>query len=339
MRRRTVIAVLLVGFGALGSAHAPDALPSYVPERAVAGVISVWGNDQMQRVMSRWADGFRRYHPGARFEIKLLGTGTGMAGLYTSVADIALMGRSANSTEVLAFEWVFRYKPTGLQVTTGSVGIPGKSFAPVILVHKDNPLSSLTFQQLDAVLGSEHKRGPANIRTWGGLGLTGEWATRPIHVYAPDIQSATGIFLREEVLEDSYKWNCDLREFVERRRPDGSTEDALRQVAAALSKDRDGLGVGALAVAPPQLKPVALAREAGGASYLPSVDNVATRKYPLARATWVYVNVGDGHPLKPAVREFLRYILSQGGQDDVSHAGDYIPLSVGVAADQRRQLQ
>src|SRR5258708_36496682 len=152
-----------------------DTLPRYEARQPMDGVIRIWGDDQMDAVMKRWQAGFQKLHPNVRFESKLLGTGTGMAGLYSGVADIALLGRDATASEVMAFEWVFKYKPTGVEVATGSLDAPGKTFAIGVLVNNDNPLTKLTLAQLDAIFGSEHRRGARNIRTWGDLGLAGVW--------------------------------------------------------------------------------------------------------------------------------------------------------------------
>ena len=73
----------------------------------------------------------------------------------------------------------------------------GRTWAPVIFVNSSNPLTHLTMKQLDQVFGAERTGGysgykwvsaaarPAseNIRTWGQLGLIGEWADRQIQTY------------------------------------------------------------------------------------------------------------------------------------------------------------
>src|SRR6266849_3364748 len=121
----------------------PAAVPAYQLERQISGTIRSWGNDQMKALMTRWEEGFMKHHPAVRFETTLHGTGTAIAGLYTGVADVALMGRSANSTENMAFEWVYRYKPFGIQVSTGSLAVPGKSYAPAVLVRSEEHTSEL----------------------------------------------------------------------------------------------------------------------------------------------------------------------------------------------------
>lgn len=46
----------------------------------------------------------------------MTGNDTGMAGLYTGEADVALLSRAATSSELQAFEWVFRRPPTCLEI-------------------------------------------------------------------------------------------------------------------------------------------------------------------------------------------------------------------------------
>src|SRR5262245_57128508 len=104
-----------------------ESLPHYHSSQAVSGTIRIWGNDRMQDLMDHWQAGFRKYQPNVRLETKLLGTGTGMAGLYTGAADLALMGRYSTAKEIQAFEWVFKYRPLGVDVATGSLAAPGKA--------------------------------------------------------------------------------------------------------------------------------------------------------------------------------------------------------------------
>jgi len=58
----------------------------------------------------------------------------GCAAVYSGAGDLALMGREIWPHEVAAFEEVFHYKPTGLDVVTDicdrllSAGAPGLHF-------------------------------------------------------------------------------------------------------------------------------------------------------------------------------------------------------------------
>jgi phosphate transport system substrate-binding protein len=66
---------------------------------------------------------------------------------------------------------------------------------------------------------------------------------------------------------------------------------------------------------------------------------VQTRRYPLVRATWMVVNRQPDRPLEALVQEFLRYVLSREGQEEVARAGDFLPLSTEVVAEQLRALR
>src|SRR5207302_9579892 len=98
----------------------------------------------------------------------------------------------------------------------------------VVLGNKDNPISRLTVEQLDGVFGAERTAGMrgfkwtpadarparADIRTWGQLGLGGEWAGKPIQTYG-HAPSGTARFFQLAVLGNADKWNPNFREFVE----------------------------------------------------------------------------------------------------------------------------
>src|SRR5258706_9832871 len=92
--------------------------------------------------------------------------------------------------------------PTGIVAVTGSYTVWGWTPPVGVYLNKDNPLSKLSLEQLDGIFGAERSgawsdltwnkslaRGPEkNIRTWGQLGLKGEWAKKPIHVYGYNLQ-------------------------------------------------------------------------------------------------------------------------------------------------------
>src|SRR5215470_5554903 len=72
--------------------------------------IRVWGSPQMSGVLRLWEQGFQKKRPRARFKNELHGTATGIAGLYTGVADVAVMGREIWPIETMAYESVLSRK-------------------------------------------------------------------------------------------------------------------------------------------------------------------------------------------------------------------------------------
>jgi phosphate transport system substrate-binding protein len=295
------------------------------------GVIRNWGNEEIAALLNHWQTGFRKSHPTVQFENKLMGPASAMAGIYNGVADLSWAGHEIRTEESMAFEWVFQYKALGIEVATASLDRYDHGAQLVIFVHRDNPLMKLSLAQLDGIYGNEHRQGGANIRAWGELGLTAEWANRPVHPYGYDAETEAASFFRQSVLSGIYKWNCELTSFRDEQRDDGRMIDAAPRILAALAADRYGIAYAKLRYATPGVKTVALA-------VAPTRQTVQQRTYPIARAVRVYVNRAPGHPVDPKVKEFLRYVLSPEGQQAVEAEGGYLPLTTDVAAAQLQSL-
>src|SRR5205807_1234472 len=70
-----------------------------------------------------------------------------------------------------------------------------------VFVHKDNPIKSLTLEQVDAIFSKTRKAGAAkDAKTWGDLGLEGQWKDKPIDIYGRNSASGTYAFFKEHVL-------------------------------------------------------------------------------------------------------------------------------------------
>ena len=331
---------LLVPTLVLALALPAPAAPDYDATRSLAGTLHLWGPAPMTALAQAWAAGFQRFQPGVRIEINFLGSDTAIPGLYSGQADIAFLGRENNITDDNGFSRPMGYAPLRFEVTTGSLDVPGRTPALVVFVQQDNPLAQLTLAQLDALFGYERRRGaPAAIRTWGGLGLTGPWADQPIHLYGYDATTGTGQFFTKAVLGGSHKMNWDrFIEFPDRRNPDGTRLDAAEQSLAALRADPLGLAVSCLRFADAGVRAVPLAA-AGGPAVAATRETLVAREYPLARATYTFVNRPPGAALDPKVREFLRYLFSREGQEDVVREHGYLPLNEATLAAQRQLLE
>lgn len=336
MRRGTPALLALL---ALGPASAAPAQVPPPPHRPPAGVVRVWSTAEAGPLIAAWTRRFVLQHPGTRVLAKPAGSDVAMAGLYTGQADIALIGREATESEVKAFEWVFRYRPTAVDVLTGSVGRAGHSPALVVFVHRDNPIDRLRLDQLEAVFGQEHRRSPANVRTWGELGLPEPWAGREIRLYAPSSESGTGRFFRAKVLGDSNKMNWDhLTEFDDPVRSGGASDDSGRRILEALARDRFGMAVANLRDAGPDVKQVALGASPGGEFHAATRDDVIERRYALARGVYAYVNLPPGDGLDAQVAEFLEYVLGADGQGVAAGLDGYLPLAPRLLAGERKKI-
>ena len=214
MRRKFsfALAVLLLGGGA-ARAQNVDALPPYQPTQRLSGTIRSWGHGFLRPMMKLWEDGFQKFHPGIRFEDKLVSSASAIAGLYAERADLGVLAREITPPEVAAYEKITHQKMTPVTVLTGSYGNQDKIMALGIFVHRDNPVARLTFAQLDAIWGVERRRGAKEkIRTWDQLGLAGEWRGRSIQPFSGLAYEAPGYFFSQAVMKGSVLWNEALRQ-------------------------------------------------------------------------------------------------------------------------------
>jgi phosphate transport system substrate-binding protein len=341
MKPTLVLAGLLcAALAAPLGAAVPGAAAPYRADRTDPRVIRIWGDPGLADLAGIWEAAYVRRHPEIRFENRLVSTAMAMPGLYTGIADLAFLGREPDVEDHDGFVHVRAYEPLRLEIATGSLASPGKSPALAVLVRAGNPLARLTLAQLDALFGSERRRGGPPVRTWGDLGLGGAWAGRPIHLYTYDVTSGTGQYFLSAVLRGSHKLNWSrVTELADRARPDGTVEPADARILAALRADPDGLAVGSLAGADRGVRPVALASRAGGPFVLPTPRTLADRSYPLTRIALAFVNRLPGSALNPKVRSFLEYIYSPAGQQAIGAEGAFLPLAPPTLREQQRQLE
>ncbi len=330
-------------------------LPSYKPEQRVSGLIRQWGVNYIadSGLVEEWERGFRAHHPDVTFSDHLKSSVLGAPGLYTGLADLAPMGRQLIWDELTAYQRETDSLPLEITFATGSYDVGGWTFALAVMVHKDNPLTRLSIGQLDGIFGAQRTggwkglmwdtavaRGPeANIRTWGQLGLDGEWRDKPINVYGYNLKFHFPDEFAKKVFGGGDKWNEALIEYANQAAPDGGTLIlAAEQFMADLSRDPQGIAYGGVQTLTPETKALALAVDERSSAVELTLDNVQNRTYPLTRDVYYYVRREAEGGVAPHLREFLRYVLSRDGQLAVQADGKYLPLTDAAAAEQLAKL-
>lgn len=332
--RRLAPLVGMVGaLVAIGAARADD-LPAYRPAAQVSGTIRVWGSPDDGWLIEELEAGFRKMQPAVRFKNTLHGPESTFAAVYMDVADMGFMAREIRvPLETMGFEWVHHYPPFEVEIANAGLGADHGTDRPAVslafFVNGSNPLSCATLRQLDDIFAADHRRGGANIRRWGDLGLGGGWASREIHVYGPAPDSIPAVYVRRSIFAGSRKWNPGYRAVT------GGWSVVLEDVA----RDPDGI-----AFAPPLpgnlgAKALRLAVSERSPCYALSAETAEARAYPLLRTVDVALDRAPGTPLEPGVREFLRFILSRQGQRIVVSDGAYLPLGPGSVRKQLERLQ
>ena len=329
-------------------------LPDYAPATKVSGVLRLWGSNYIvdSNLGEYWEKAFQKYHPDVTFTYHMKTTIAAVPSLVFGVGDVGI-GRKITFAELLMFQRYKDYSPLEITIATGSYDVTGWQPGFGIVVHKDNPIQHLTMEQLDGIFGAErlggwegtswhsdYARGPEkNIRTWGQLGLTGEWADKPITPYGLNLRYHQSEEISDRLLQGSDKWNERLRIYANFVAPDGKLGRGLNE---DLKNDKYGIAYVAAPVKkllPPELKVLPLAEKAGGPYVEYTMDNLQNRTYPLYDEVFAYADQPAGQPLDPKVKEYLRFIVSRQGQEEVERDGKYLPLTAEVAQAQLAKLQ
>lgn len=310
-------AVLLVAGTMYGQAVQVDkAIPPYKQTAGVSGSLKSVGSDTMNNEMTLWAEGFRRMYPNVKIEIEGKGSSTAPPALTAGTAHFGPMSRSMKLDEIDKFEKKHGFKPTEVRTSVDVLAV---------YVNKDNPIQCLSLQQVDAIF-SKTRRGGASkdIRTWGDLGLTGEWAKQPISLYGRNSASGTYGFFKENAL-----FKGDYKDSV-KEQPGSSS------VVQAVATDRYGIGYSGIGYKTADVRAVPLGKKAGDCREA-NAQNGYSGTYPLARFLYLYVSRKPGTALEPVRSEFLRYILSQQGQEAVVKDG-YYPLTARLVEEELTKL-
>lgn len=307
-----------------------EALLAYQPAPSITlqGEISGSAPTILPDLAKRWVSGFRQYHPDARitidppFEAPQGSKSAQLSAFLDGKLEFAFLTRIMTQSDKTAFRRAHGTDPIVIPVSGGSFNHFGFVDAVAVVVHQSNPIEQLTLEQLDAVYSSTRRRGGSPITKWGELGLSGAWATRPIHVLGipPSIaeESARAAFVRERILDvggTKGAW----------RVPDGSDAPPNQSIEAAVSNDPCAIGFTGLGHLRAGLKALGLA-ENGTPAVFPTYESVADWEYPLAREIYMVLSRPREASRGEFLGEFLKYILSRDGQGTVAAQGVFLPL-------------
>ena len=282
-------------------------LPEYKAQAGITGNLNSIGSDTLNNLMTFWAESFRKIYPNVKIQIEGKGSSTAPPALIAGTAQLGPMSREMKATELDGFEKKFGYKPRAVAVALDGLAV---------FVNKDNPLKSMTLAQADAIFSATRKRGGEAITTWGQLGLTGEWANRPISLYGRNSASGTYGYFKEHVLKGG-----DYAGTVKEQPGSAS-------VVQGIEKELGGIGYSGIGYATSGVRALPIAESATAIE--PNYENVESFKYPIARYLYVYLNVPPAGPDKLTC-EFIKYVISKAGQADTIKDG-YFPLSSKAAA-------
>ncbi len=302
--------VCLFGMSGVSQSWAAESMAdpnwkAYARVSGVSGNLNSIGSDTLNNLMTLWAEGFRREYPNVKIQIEGKGSSTAPPALIQGTAQLGPMSRPMKAREMDTFEEKFGYKATRFPVAVDALAV---------YVNKDNPIRCLGMEQVDAMFSKIRRRGYAdNIHRWGQAGLDGSWQTRRVSLYGRNSASGTYGFFKKKALKTG-----DYKDEVKEQPGSAS-------VVQGVTEDRGGIGYSGIGYRTSGVRVVPLSAEQGSPCYEPTFGNAVSGTYPLARFLYVYVHKTPGKPLPLLVKEFLKYVSSDTGQNVVIKDG-YFPL-------------
>jgi phosphate transport system substrate-binding protein len=313
-----VAAALVACVAGFSGAFALDQeLPAYKPVEGPAGHLKSVGSDTLGHEMTLWAKGFEGLYPDVKIDVEAAWSATAPSALVEGLSQFGPMSRPLTAEELAAFENKYGYRISSFRVAADALAV---------YVNKDNPIPCLTIPQLSGIFATTRKApGTGNARTWGDLGLTGEWASQPIMLYGRNSLSGTYEYFRTSALYGGdYKPNIkDL--------------PGSEAVVKAVADNKYGIGYSGIGYKTNGVRTVPLSSFYGDTCYDTSAEATLSGKYPMARYLYVYLNKKPSQPLEPLRAEFIKYVLSKDGQEQTEKGG-FFPITAEVRAAELAKL-
>jgi len=242
------------------------------------------GSDTLVNVAQAWAEAYPEVNPDVAVAVSGGGSGTGIAAMINGTVDIANASRKMKDKEMKLAE------EHGQHPVEHVVGYD----ALAVFVHPDNPVKSMSIEQLSDIYGRGQK-----VKKWSDMGITVPGCEDEIVVVSRQNNSGTYAYFKETVLGDKGKYRQGTLDM-----------HGSKDVVDLVENTPCAIGYSGLAYATDHVKMVCIDTEAGGDCVNPSVKTASDRSYPIARPLFMYTN---GEPTG-AIKDYMDWILSDAGQ-------------------------
>lgn len=286
-----------------------NATTTKVAAQDLSGNISISGAFALYPITVKWAEEFKKIHPKVKIDIQAGGAGKGITDVLSKVTDIGLVSRDLNAAE-------YKKGAFAVAVTKDAVIPTISATSPYRKVLYEKGVRKEAFNNIFIT---------GKYKTWNALGFK---STAPIHVYTRSDASGAA--------ETWAKYFGKKQEDLQ-----GVAVFGDPGLAQAVKRDPAGIGYNNIVYiydtktnkATNGVVPVPIDLNNNGKidpdeNFYDTVDQliaaIVAGKYPSPPARDLYY-VTVGKPKNPIVKEFIKYILTD-GQKFVTEAG-YIKFS------------
>ncbi|MFV8326211.1 PstS family phosphate ABC transporter substrate-binding protein [Flavobacterium sp. ZS1P14] len=280
-----------------------------VAAQELKGNISISGAFALYPITVKWAEEFKKIHPGVKIDIQAGGAGKGVTDVLSKVTDIGLVSRDLNAAE-------YKKGAFAIAVTKDAV-IPTISAAsPFRKVLYEKGVRKGAFNNIFVT---------GQYKTWNALGLK---SNAPIHAYTrSDASGAAETWAKyfgkkqEDLLGVAVFGDPGLAQAVKRDPLAIGYNNIVYIYDTKTNKATNG-------VVPAPIDINNNGKLDPDENFYTTVDQliaaIISGKYPSPPARDLYF-VTVGKPKNPIVKEFIKYILTS-GQQFVTEVG-YIKFS------------
>ena len=264
------------------------------PSSVSASTIENKGSDTMVNLALAWAEAYQKVHPEVRVSVTGGGSGVGIAALINESVDIANASREIKPEEI---ENAGKNSVTPIEFVVAQDAI-------AVIVNPSNPIERLTLQQISDIYSGK-------INNWKELGGEDLVIVR----LSRETNSGTHVYFLEQVLRLGQSDDKTLF----------STDTLLlpssQGITDEVKENPHVIGYDGLGYITPDVKMIAVARDAASAYVLPSSETVKDGSYPIARDLYMYT---AGNPTG-VIDQYLHWLLSEDAQQIVKDLG-FVPV-------------
>lgn len=288
---------------ALFPALADDGVNAPLKSERLTGNLSSTGSDSLNSLMQAWSLQFMQQHPELNVQIQASGSATAAVALTESTANLGPMSRPMTQTERLRFERMHGYPPLEIPVALETLAV---------YVHRNNPLSAIKINDLEALFSAEPQCLPArSIRRWAELGVAPPLGNRHISLFGRNSASGTYGFLKQQLL-----CHGDFK-------PGVHELPGAAAVIQAVALAENGIGI-------------AGARHQSAAVKALQLQQPDHQPMALQRTLFIYLNAHPVMGLGAAELAFMQLVLSDTGQQLAEqHGFESVPLEARLDLLQR----
>ncbi|MEI8373260.1 MAG: phosphate ABC transporter substrate-binding protein [Planctomycetota bacterium] len=270
--------------------------------RPAAEGVCVEGSDTMVNLAQGWAENYHATHPEAMIQVSGGGTGVGIASLVDGNCEIASASRKMKEKENERVREKRHMEPIEHVVGYDALAV---------YVHKDNPLESISIEELAEIYGQGGR-----ITCWSQLGVEPKLLRNDTIIrISRQNSSGTYVYFREAVMGKTRDYKLGSID------QNGSVD-----VVALVANTPSAIGYSGMGYSLPGVKMLKISKHKGVPGIAPTVENAKKKKneggYPITRPLLLYT---VGQP-KEKAKQFLDWILDKPGQKVVVELG-YVPVA------------